>query len=239
MAKPKILVVEDNEPIREEIRGNLEQEGFDVKVAGDGPSALELAATFKPDLVILDIVLAGEDSGGQSAMDGIEVLRRLRERSEVAVLMLTETAIGYVKVAALTLGADDYLTKPFDNPELVARIRAILRRSTGHDAVEPPLVYEAIRIEPKSRRVFKHGRIIDLSPIEYDILYTLAKRPEQVFTRSQLLERAWKNEYYGDERVVDVHIGRLRKKVEDNPRKPTIVVTVRGAGYRFEDIRVQ
>ncbi len=235
MERPKILVVEDNQLIREEIRGTLEKQGFQVKLAADGAAGLELAASFKPDLVILDIVLAGDESPGQHAMDGIEVLRRLRDHSEVAVLMLTETAIGYVKVAALTLGADDYLTKPFDNEELVARIRAILRRSTGRDAVEPPLEFATIRIEPKSRRVFKHGRVLDLSPIEYDILYTLAKRPEQVFTRTQLLERAWKNEYYGDERVVDVHIGRLRKKVEDNPRKPSIVVTVRGAGYRFED----
>jgi two-component system alkaline phosphatase synthesis response regulator PhoP len=170
-------------------------------------------------------------------MDGLEVLRRLRHghgRSDVYVLMLTAKADETDKIVGLTVGADDYLTKPFSPRELVARVKAILRRGRDAGLGEPVLAFARLRIEPDARRVWKDDELLDLTPIEFDLLHALARHRGRVLSREQLIEQVWGYDYYGDERVVDVHIGRLRKKVEDDPAHPTLIVTVRGAGYRFE-----
>jgi len=227
MPQTKILVVDDEPTIVNTVRAYLEQEGYTVHTAEDGPQALKAARAFRPDIVVLDIMLPG--------MDGIEVLRRLRQESAVYVLMLTARADETDKIVGLTMGADDYLTKPFSPRELVARVKAILRRSRGEDAGEETLRFRRLRIEPGSLRVWKEGQIVDLTPLEFALLHALAQHRGRVLSREQLIERVWGYDYYGDDRVVDVHIGRIRKKVEDDPASPQIVVTVRGAGYRFED----
>ncbi len=223
----QILVVDDEPTILSTVRAYLEGEGFTVRTARDGPAALKAARIFRPDLVVLDIMLPG--------MDGLEVLRRLRQESDVYVLMLTARADETDKVVGLTVGADDYLTKPFSPRELVARVKAILRRGRGAGPIEPTLAFAHLRVEPDARRAWKGDELLDLTPIEFDLLLALAQHRGRVLSREQLIEQVWGYDYYGDERVVDVHIGRLRKKVEDDPVDPTLIVTVRGAGYRFED----
>lgn len=227
MTGAKILVVDDEPTIVSTVRAYLEQEGFAVQTAASGPAALQAARAFRPDLIVLDIMLPG--------MDGIEVLRRLRQDSEVYVLMLTARAEETDKVVGLTVGADDYLTKPFSPRELVARVKAILRRGRGDGAGEPVLAFRRLRIDPDARQVWKDGEAVELTPIEFELLEALARHRGRVLSREQLIEQVWGYDYYGDERVVDVHLGRLRKKVEDDPSHPTLIVTVRGAGYRFED----
>ncbi|HBY93193.1 MAG: response regulator transcription factor [Ardenticatenaceae bacterium] len=223
----KVLIVDDEPIIVRTVRAYLEQEGFTVQTAADGPSALQAARAFQPDLIILDIMLPG--------MDGIEVLRRLRQESEVYVLMLTARTEETDKVVGLTVGADDYLTKPFSPRELVARVKAILRRGRGFGAGEPVLAFRRLRIDPGARQVWKDEQPVELTPIEFELLEALARHAGRVLSREQLIEQVWGYNYYGDERVVDVHLGRLRKKVEDDSANPTLLVTVRGAGYRFED----
>lgn len=227
MSGARILIVEDEPPIANTVRAYLEQEGYQVEVAQDGPSGLKAARRLRPDVVILDILLPG--------MDGLEVLRRLRQESEVYVLMLTARADEVDKVVGLSLGADDYLTKPFSPRELVARVKALLRRGRGLAAEEGPLVFRRLRIDPAARQVWKDGEPVDLTPTEFDLLLALARHHGRVLTREQLIERVWGYDYYGDDRTVDVHIGRIRKKIEDDPGHPSLVLTVRGAGYRFED----
>ena len=227
MPKAKILVVDDEPTIVNTVRAYLEQEGYGVHTATDGLTALKAARTFRPDLIVLDIMLPG--------LDGLEVLRRLRQESDVYVLMLTARTEETDKIVGLTIGADDYLTKPFSPRELVARVKAILRRGRGITTGEPTLAFRRLRIEPEARRAWKDGESLDLTPIEFDLLHALARHRGRVLSREQLIEQVWGYDYYGDERVVDVHIGRLRKKVEDDPAHPTLIVTVRGVGYRFED----
>ncbi len=227
MPKAKILVVDDEPTIVNTVRAYLEQEGYGVYTAADGPAALKAARTFRPDLIVLDIMLPG--------LDGLEVLRRLRQESDVYVLMLTARTEETDKIVGLTIGADDYLTKPFSPRELVARVKAILRRGRGVTTGEPTLAFRRLRIEPETRRAWKDEESLDLTPIEFDLLHALARHRGWVLSREQLIEQVWGYNYYGDERVVDVHIGRLRKKVEDDPAHPTLIVTVRGVGYRFED----
>lgn len=222
-----ILVVDDEPTILSTVQAYLEQEGYTVHTVQDGPAALKAARAFRPHLIVLDIMLPG--------MDGLEVLRRLRQESDVYVLMLTARADETDKIVGLTVGADDYLTKPFSPRELVARVKAILRRDRGTGPDEPTLVFTNMRIEPDSRRVWKHDELLDLTPIEFDLLHTLARHRGRVLSREQLIEQVWGYDYYGDERVVDVHIGRLRKKIESDPANPVLIATVRGAGYRFED----
>ena len=224
----RILVVDDESTIVNTVQAYLEKEGYTVHTAFDGPKALKAARAFRPDLIVLDIMLPG--------MDGIEVLRRLRQESDVYVLMLTAKADETDKIVGLTVGADDYLTKPFSPRELVARVKAILRRGRGAGTTEPALTFRRLRIEPDARRVWKDGESIELTSIEFELLHTLARHRGWVLSREQLIEQVWGYDYYGDERVVDVHIGRLRKKVEDDPANPTLIVTVRGAGYRFEAV---
>lgn len=233
MHTERILVVEDEEEALMKTRQVLENDGYLVTTATNGRDALTLIAESAPDLVVLDINLDSGDPN-ESAMDGIEVLRQMRKDSDACVLMLTTTSISYVKVAALTMGADDYLTKPFDPKELTARVKAILRRAKGTSRTGKTLVFKQLTIDPGARLVWKEGTEVRLTPIEFDLLLALARRRGQVIGRSQLISQAWDFKYAGDERLVDVHMGRLRKKLEDDPAKPTLIQTVWGKGYRFE-----
>jgi two-component system alkaline phosphatase synthesis response regulator PhoP len=222
-----ILVVDDEPTILDTVQAYLEREGYTVHTAQDGLQALKAARAYRPHLIVLDIMLPG--------IDGLEVLRRLRQETDVYVLMLTARADETDKIVGLTVGADDYLTKPFSPRELVARVKAILRRGRGAGPGEPALVFAGLRIDPGSRRVWRDDELVDLTPIEFDLLYTLARNQGRVLGRGQLIEQVWGYDYYGDERIVDVHIGRLRKKIENDPANPVFITTVRGAGYRFED----
>jgi two-component system, OmpR family, alkaline phosphatase synthesis response regulator PhoP len=223
----KILVVEDEPKVSEVIRAYLEREGYAVHTAADGLAGLKAARVLQPDLIVLDIMLP--------RLDGLEVLRQLRQESDVYVLLLTARADETDKIVGLTVGADDYLTKPFSPRELAARVKAILRRGRGSGPGEPVLVFRHLRIDADARQVWKDGELVELTAIEFDLLHALARHRGSVLSREQIIEQVWGYDYYGDERVVDVHIGRIRKKVEDDPDEPALIVTVRGAGYRFED----
>ena len=223
----KILVVDDETTLVNTVRGYLEQEGYAVQTAYDGRSALQAFRTFKPDLVVLDIMLP--------VVDGLEVLRQLRQGSDVYVIMLTARADETDKVIGLTMGADDYVTKPFSPRELVARVKAALRRIGDTSSGKTELVSKQLRLDADDRLAWKDGRPLDLTPIEFELLHVLMRYHGRALSREQLIEQVWGYDYYGDERVVDVHIGRLRRKVEDDPANPTAIATVWGAGYRFED----
>jgi len=235
-SKGKILVVDDDARLLQEVKAHLEKLGYEVATAADGRVALSLAKSMEFDLVVLDINFPDIKTKRERSIDGIEVLRMLRDSGNVPILMLSSTIISAVKVMALTIGADDYVPKPFDLHELSARIEAILRRSRDEVQREKLLSFRRLRLDPGERRVWKDGAPIELTGIEFDILCTLARRPEHVFTREKLLELAWKDPSYGTPKVVDVHIGHVRKKIEDDPSRPTLIVTVRGTGYRFEDV---
>ena len=222
-----ILVVDDEPAIVKTVRAYLESDGYTVHFATDGPSALKAARSFRPDLVILDIMLPG--------MDGIEVLRTLQKETDVYVLMLTAKSEETDKIVGLSVGADDYLTKPFSPRELVARVKAILRRGRGGVATEQVLSFKRLRIDLDARKIWKDDEPVELTAIEFEILHVLARYRGMVLSREQLIEQVWGHNYYGDERVVDVHIRRIRKKLEDDPGNPKLIVTVRGAGYRLED----
>ncbi|MCA9901902.1 MAG: response regulator transcription factor [Ardenticatenaceae bacterium] len=222
----KILVVDDELTLLNTVRAYLEQEGFSVQIASDGRSALQLFRNFQPDLVVLDIMLP--------EIDGLEVLRQLRQSSDVYVIMLTAKVDEADKVIGLGLGADDYVTKPFSPRELVARIKASLRRLGGGSA-KKELVSAHLRLDEEARLAWKNDHPLDLTPIEFDLLHTLMRHHGRALSREQLIEKVWGYDYYGDDRVVDVHIGRLRKKVEDDATKPAFIATAWGAGYRFED----
>jgi len=227
MSSAKILVVDDEESIVNTVRRYLELEGYTVYTAADGPGTLKVARAFRPDVIILDIMLPG--------MDGLAVLQRLRQESDVFVLILTAKTDETDKLLGLGMGADDYITKPFSPRELVARVKAILRRERNTEAQDATLVFRRLRIDASARLVWRDDQLVDLTPIEFELLYALAQHHGRAMAREQLIEHVWGHDYYGDERVVDVHIGRLRKKVEDDPANPTLIVTARGAGYRFED----
>lgn len=222
----KILVVDDEATLLNTVRAYLEQEGYTVQTATDGRTALLIFRDFQPDLVVLDIMLP--------EVDGLEVLRQLRQTSDVYVIMLTAKADEADKVIGLGLGADDYVTKPFSPRELVARIKASLRRLSGRQTPKE-LISTHLRVDEEARLAWKDGQPLDLTPIEFDLLHTLMHHRGRALSREQLIEQVWGYDYYGDDRVVDVHIGRLRKKVEDDPTQPTLIATVWGAGYRFED----
>ncbi|HEX2910143.1 MAG TPA: response regulator transcription factor [Chloroflexia bacterium] len=234
----KILIIEDEESIWSLVKSYLEREGFAVEVATDGKHGLELARKHRPALVILDLMLPG--------MDGLEVCRILRAESPVYILMLTARTDEVDRVVGLTMGADDYVTKPFSPRELVARVKAALRRQmldsagSGPSApavTAPPspkrLEFAALVVEPESRQVWVKSQLLDLTRTEFDLLLTLAEMPNRVFSREKLLETVWGYDYFGDERVVDVHIGQLRKKLEAAGGGQPIK-TVWGVGYRFE-----
>lgn len=230
----KVLVVDDEPVLLQTVRSYLEQEGYDVRTALNGQAALQEARAFEPDLIVLDVMLPG--------LDGLEVLRRLRSGDVapglrgVYVIMLTARADELDRVLGLELGADDYITKPFSPRELVARVKASLRRVGGLAGDRPEqLVFHHLRIRPDAKMVWKDGEEIELTPIEFDLLHALARHAGRVLSREQLVEQVWSVDYYGDERVVDVHIGRLRKKIEADLAQPGLITTVWGMGYRFED----
>lgn len=226
----RILVVDDEATVREVVRQYLEIEGYCVLPAADGLEALRVAATTPPDLVILDLTLPG--------MDGFEVCRRLRIGSAVPILMLTARAEDADKLAGFTVGTDDYLTKPFNPRELVARVQAIMRRleamSVPAMVFDGNLVFGSLMIRPQIRQVERDGVLVDLTTKEFDLLQFLAAHPKQVFTREQLLLHVWNYDNYGDDSTVTVHMRRLREKVEHDPAKPRHLRTVWGIGYKFE-----
>lgn len=228
MKPASILVVDDEENILKVVAAYLRAEGYTVTTATDGPGALKAARALKPDLLVLDVMLPG--------MDGLEVLQKIRRESEVYVILLTARSEETDKVIGLSVGADDYLTKPFSPRELVARVKAALRRYgktvTPDSSV---LTFQHLRIDGNARRVWKDEQEIDLTAIEFDLLYALAEHKGRVLNREQLLERVWGHDFYGEDRVVDVHLGHVRKKIEADPAHPALLVTVRGVGYRFED----
>ena len=234
MPPSKILVVDDDTTVLDKVRKLLGREGYAVETASEGHTALKKVTQFEPDLVVLDITFPGVSHNTSEPLDGIEVLRRVSEGQEIPVLMLSSTAVSAMKVMALSLGADDYLTKPFDSMELLARVKAILRRTQGRNAQDKILDFGVLRMDPGARRVWKGDKEVELTAIEFELLHSLARRPGQVFTRDRLIESAWKYSYYGVPKVVDVHIGHIRRKIEDDPKAPKLIVTVRGTGYRFE-----
>ncbi len=225
-----ILIVDDEENIRSLVRAYLEADGFVVHTAADGPQGLALFRRHAPDLVILDVMLPG--------MDGLEVLQQLRRESDVYVLLLTSRSDETDRIVGLTVGADDYLTKPFSPRELTARVKAILRRGRGVGGEDVVLAFAHVRIDEQRHTVFRDGQPVDLTALEFRLLRTLAAEAGRVLSREQLLERVWGYDFYGDDRVVDVHIGRIRQKLEADPANPQYIVTVRGVGYKFEDERL-
>jgi two-component system alkaline phosphatase synthesis response regulator PhoP len=207
MAEAKILVVDDEESILNLVSSYLRPEGYEVYTASDGPTGLKAAQAYKPDLVVLDVMLPG--------MDGIELLSRLRRESDAYVIMLTAKSEETDKIVGLSVGADDYVTKPFSPRELVARIKAALRRiRSGRGVPEGGvLTFQHVRIDTGSRQVWLDDQLIDLTATEFDLLHTLADHQGMVLSREQLLEKIWGYEYYGELRVVDVHIGHIRQKL--------------------------
>jgi DNA-binding response OmpR family regulator len=223
----RVLVVDDERNLVKLLRGYLEREGFEVYEALDGKAAIEVARRVDPDLVILDWMLPG--------LDGMEVLRELRQFSEAYVIMLTARTEEVDRIVGLSTGADDYLVKPFSPGELVARVRAMLRRPRGGASEQPDasLRFGDFVIDPGQRRVWLGEREIYLTALEFDLLAVLSSRPGFVFSRSQLLERVWGEDYFGDDHVVDVHVANLRKKLDEDSSNPRYVQTMRGVGYRF------
>jgi two-component system alkaline phosphatase synthesis response regulator PhoP len=226
MSSAKVLLVDDEQSILNLVEAYLRPEGYEVQTATDGETALAKARAYKPDIIVLDVMLP--------VKDGIEVLTSLRRESNVYVIMLTAKTEEIDRVVGLSVGADDYLTKPFSPRELVARIKAALRRlqqptSEGGQV----LVFDHVRIESGSRQVFVDESKVGLTAIEFDLLRTLAQHRGQVLTREQLLEKVWGYEYFGDLRVVDVHLGHLRQKLGNRE----FIQTVRGVGYRFQEVK--
>ena len=225
----KILVIDDEPSILTLISAYLKPEGYEVYTAADGPSGLKSARAFQPDIVLLDVMLPG--------MDGIELLSRLRRESDVYVILLTARTEETDKIVGLSVGADDYVTKPFSPRELVARIKAALRRlqASGSQGDAPVLSFKRVLIDSAARTVTLDGAPVELTAIEFDLLHTLAENRGRVLTREQLLEKIWGGSYFGEMRVVDVHLGHVRQKLGDNGPGPGLIATVRGVGYRFED----
>ena len=224
----RALIVEDEENLVRLLRGYLEREGFEVSEARDGLAALEAAREVIPDVVVLDWMLP--------KLDGMDVLRELRRFSDAYVIVLTARVEEVDRIVGLSTGADDYLTKPFSPGELVARIRAMLRRPRGEMRAageEVSLSFGELSVDRGRREVWLKGGEVSLTAIEFDLLTALASRPGLVFTREQLLARAWGEDYFGSDHLVDVHIANLRKKIEAEPANPRYVQTVRGVGYRF------
>lgn len=232
MASKKILVVEDEPDIRKLVHYNLAQERFKVVEAEDGETALRAIRREKPDLIILDLMLPG--------LSGLELCRNLRGGAETArlpILMLTAKAAEADRVVGLEMGADDYLTKPFSPRELVARVKAILRRAEMPSTVTETELYEKgpLKINFSTYEVSVRGKPVKLTLKEFELLRFLVQNPDRVLSRDQLLDRVWGGEIFVDPRTVDVHIRRLRKAIEKNDRKPEWVLTVRGVGYKFDD----
>jgi DNA-binding response OmpR family regulator len=229
MTGKNILVVEDEEAIAEAVRARLASEGYQVRVVHDGPQALRAAASERPDLVVLDLMLPG--------MDGLEVCREIQKNDWVPVLMLTARTDEADKVAGFAVGADDYLTKPFSLRELAARVRAILRRMERIQRTDPTEAVTRfdLNIDPARRRITRGEQEIPLTPLEFEILLTLARSPGVVFSRDQLMDRVWGYRDYAGGRVVDSHVARVRRKLGDEAAEPKYIRTVHGVGYAFQE----
>jgi two-component system alkaline phosphatase synthesis response regulator PhoP len=224
-----ILIIDDEISIRKVVSAYLEAEGFTVYTAEDGQGALALFRRYRPGVVVLDIMLPG--------MDGLEVLQHIRRESNVYVLMLTAKSEETDRVIGLTVGADDYMTKPFSPRELVARVKALLRRERSllSSEDEPVLQFANLCIDVKRHEVWRNGILIELTALEFKILAVLAQHMGQVLSREQLIERVWGYDAFLDDRTVDVHIRRIRHKLEVDPLDPQFILTVRGVGYKFGD----
>ena len=221
----RVLVVDDEPGIRRVLTGYLEAAGFEVSEAATGEDAVARVRRSAPDVVLLDVMLPD--------VDGIEVLRRLRTFSDVYVLLVTARAEETDTLVGLAVGADDYVTKPFSPREVVARVKAVLRRGRGGERHDGRLHFASLTIDPGSREVDAAGQAVSLSALEFDLLLALASAPGRVFSRGQLLERVWGGDFYGDERVIDVHIRSIRKHLGDDATSPRIIATARGVGYKF------
>lgn len=223
--RAKVLVIDDDINISELIRIYLEKEGFEVNTVYDGKKGIEVFSDYAPSIVILDIMLPGAD--------GWKVCREIRKISNIPIIMLTAKGETFDKVLGLELGADDYIVKPFDPKELVARVKAVLRRYTQRDSEVEEIVYPSLVVNKTTYTVKIAGKEYEMPPKELELLFFLASNPNRVFTREQLLEHVWGFDFYGDSRTVDVHIKRLREKL-DIPNMPWQLKTVWGVGYKFE-----
>jgi two-component system alkaline phosphatase synthesis response regulator PhoP len=223
---PRILVIDDEPSIVKLVTAYLKPEGYDVQTAADGTTGLKAAQAFKPDIVILDIMLPG--------MDGLELLQHLRRESQAYVILLTAKTEETDKIVGLSVGADDYVTKPFSPRELTARVKAALRRlqaGAGGGTDTSVFAFRHVRLDAGARKVTVDDEPVELTAVEFDLLRALAENRGRVLTREQLLEKVWGGEYFGEIRVVDVHLGHVRQKLG----RPDLIGTVRGVGYRFED----
>ena len=232
VSKQKILIVDDDNNIAELISLYLTKECFDTMIVNDGESVMPAMETFAPNLILLDLMLPG--------IDGYQVCREVRAQYSVPIIMLSAKGEVFDKVLGLELGADDYMEKPFDSKELVARAKAVLRRYKPSNApTENPndkcVEYTDLTINLTNYSVIYMGHTVEMPPKELELLYFLASSPNHVFTREQLLDQIWGYEYIGDTRTVDVHVRYLRQKVEDGPDHPVLIQTVRGVGYRFSE----
>jgi DNA-binding response OmpR family regulator len=222
------LVVDDEEELARLVADYLQRDGFATQIALDGEQAVELARAANPDVVVLDLMLPG--------IDGVEVCRQMRTFTDAYIIMLTARSDEVDKLVGLGIGADDYLTKPFSPRELAARVKAMLRRPRAAPSAdtEPPVRrFGDLVIDPASREVSVAGHQAELTRLEFDLLDTLSARPRLAFTRRQLVEHVWGENWFGDEHIVDVHIVRLRRKLGDDPARPRFVLTIRGVGYRM------
>jgi DNA-binding response OmpR family regulator len=218
-----VLVVDDEIALAGVVAGYLERDGFSVLLAHDGPSAVELAESRRPDLIVLDVMLPG--------FDGVEVCRRIRQFSDAYIIMLTARDEEVDKIVGLSVGADDYLVKPFSPRELIARVRAMLRRPRSPAMSPAVTTIGDLAIDEESRKVAVAGAPVELTRTEFDLLATMVARPRLAFSRRQLIDSVWGSDWYGDEHLVDVHVGHLRRKLGDDANEPRYVRTVRGVGY--------
>lgn len=222
----KILLIEDEDSIRESVAFLLEKEGFQVRQENDGLKGVKAFETEQADLILLDLMLPG--------IDGLEVCKQIRKSSNVPIIMLTAKDTELDKVLGLELGADDYITKPFSGRELTARVKAILRRVS--EPIAHPEITEigTVKIDPVQHKVIVRGVEIKLPLKEFDLLHYLSQNPGRVLTRNQLIDRIWGSDYFGDTKTLDVHIKRIRAKIEKDPANPEIIETIRGLGYKFK-----
>ncbi|MGV3244182.1 response regulator [Staphylococcus sp. 11261D007BR] len=228
----RVLVVDDEQSIVTLLKYNLEQAGYIVEIAQDGEETLNKVQEVNPDLIVLDVMLPKKD--------GIEVCKTIRsDKNQVPILMLTAKDDEFDRVLGLELGADDYMTKPFSPREVVARVKAILRRSsqvqtTNNSEEDEDILIGSIRIRPDYFEVYRDGELLELTPKEFELLLYLIERQGRVITREHMLNSVWNYEFAGDSRIVDVHISHLREKLEENPKQPQFIKTVRGLGYKLE-----
>jgi two-component system, OmpR family, response regulator ResD len=225
-SRGSILVVDDEPTITDVVSRYLERAGYSTRIAGDGADALRIAGESRPDLVVLDLMMPG--------MDGLEVMRRLREHERVSVILLTAKGEHTDRIIGLRQGADDYVVKPFSPAELVARVDAVLRRVDSSPQLEEPIAFEGFELDPVARRVTVRGEEAQLTVREYDLLLHFVRHPGQVFSRDQLMDSVWQYSFYTDTSTVTVHVRRLRAKIEADPSNPRWLQTVWGVGYRFQ-----